>query len=503
LTAYRDTTGDGVSDVSEAIVTGLGFGLDFRGADHTTNGITLGIDGYIYIAVGDYGYRKAAGKDGTTISHRGGGVVRVRTDGTGLELYAEGTRNIYDLAVDPFLRVYTRDNTNDGDGWDIRLHYLPMGAHMGYPMYYKNFASEHMPSLADYGNGSGTGGLWVHDPGFPKDYGNNLYTADWLLNQVTRHPLTPKGGSFDVKQEDFVKVPHPADMAMDGQSNMFIASLYGGDYTYSGDTVGYVVRVSPPNAVVKPRAAIGSLSDVALRVWLVDANAEYRLQAQREILRRGSKAPVVAALRTLVLNRREPAYARVAAMFTLSQLVGASSHTTLRSAAADPAVKAWALRALVDNTTQHDGVNSALFVQALNDTSARVQTAALTALARMNAKDAASAIVPLIGSADATVSHTAIDALVAVGGSEAALAALNGTTPAVRAGALRALSRMHDVRTVRLLIPHATPRSTSPGEVNQDVIVALARLYHREADWNGEWWGTRPSFIGPYFAPAK
>lgn len=505
LTAYRDTTGDGVADVSEDIVTGLGFGLEFRGADHTTNGITLGIDGYIYIAVGDYGYRKAVGKDGTTISHRGGGVVRVRTDGTGLEMYAEGTRNIYDLAVDPFLNVYTRDNTNDGDGWDIRLHYLPMGSHMGYPMYYKNFASEHMQSLADYGNGSGTGGLWVHDPGFPKGYENNLYTADWLLNQITRHPLTPKGASFEAKQDKLVAVPHPADMAMDGQSNMFIASLYGGDYTYSGDTVGYIVRVSAANAVYKPIASVSSMSDVALRTWLVNANAEYRLRAQREILRRGSKAPVVAALKALVLNKRETSYARVAAMFTLSQLVGAQSHVTLRSAALDPAVREWAIRALVDNRSQLAGMNTAMFVSALKDADLRVQVAALNALVRLDAKSAADAIVPLTGSSDATVAHIAVNALVSLGGSDAAIKALDGTTPAIRAGALRALERMHTVATVRQLMPRATNRTTTAAgasafRLNSDVAFALARLYHRESAWNGDWWGTRPFFLGPYFA---
>lgn len=508
LTAYRDTTGDGVSDVSEDIVTGLGFGLEFRGADHTTNGITLGIDGYIYIAVGDYGYRKAVGKDGATISHRGGGVVRVRTDGTGLEMYAEGTRNIYDLAVDPFLNVYTRDNTNDGDGWDIRLHYLPMNSHMGYPMYYKNFANEHMQSLADYGNGSGTGGLWVHDPGFPKGYENNLYTADWLLNQITRHPLTPKGASFEAKQDKLVAVPHPADMAMDGQSNMFIASLYGGDYTYSGDTVGYIVRVSPAGAVYKPIAAVASMSDVALRTWLVNANAEYRLRAQREILRRGSKAPVVTALKALVLNRRETPFARVAAMFTLSQLVGAQSHVTLRTAALDPTVREWALRALTDNKSQLAGMNTALFVSALKDSDARVQVAAMNALVRLGAKSAADAIVPLTGSSDATVAHIAVNALVSLGGSDAALKALDGTTPAVRAGALRSLERMHDVGVVRALISRVSSRATAPSgqsgfQVHNDVAFALARLYHRESAWNGEWWGTRPFFLGPYFAEER
>ena len=124
LTAYHDDDGDGAADRSETLVKGIGFDLKFRGADHTTNGIRLGIDGYIYIAVGDYGFIKAAGKDGATLQYRGGGVVRVRTDGTGLEPVSRGQRNIYDVAIDPYVNLFTRDNTNDGDGWDVRLSHV-------------------------------------------------------------------------------------------------------------------------------------------------------------------------------------------------------------------------------------------------------------------------------------------------------------------------------------------------------------------------------------------
>src|SRR5262249_25500980 len=65
LTAYHDDDGDGTADRSETLVQGIGYDLKFRGADHTTNGIQLGIDGWLYIAVGDYGFQKAIGKDGT------------------------------------------------------------------------------------------------------------------------------------------------------------------------------------------------------------------------------------------------------------------------------------------------------------------------------------------------------------------------------------------------------------------------------------------------------
>ncbi len=505
LTAYRDTTGDGVSDVSDNIVSGLGFDLDFRGADHTTNGITMGIDGWLYIAVGDYGFQKAVGKDGTTIRHRGGGVVRVRPDGSGLELYAQGTRNIYDLAVDPLLHLFTRDNTNDGDGWDIRLHYLPAGANMGYPMYYRNFAGEHMPSLADYGGGSGTGGLFVHDAGFPQGFGNSLYTADWLLNQVFRHPLTPRGGSYDVQQENFVSVPHPVDMAMDAQSNMFVASLAGGEYTYAGDSVGYIVRVSPTGAGVRAPVNIRALSAAALHTLIVGPNATLALQAQREALRRGATsraaAVLVPRLTASVLNPNLPAYARVAAMFTLRQLRGARSHATLRSAvaAADPQVRALALRALVDDTRELAGVTPPMYVKAVSDTSASVQLAALAGLVRLEATGSAASIIPLTASRDAAVSHIAINALVSLNASAAALTALGSGTPGERAGALRALQLMHDPAVVSVLLDRV---NAAPGYETRDIVVALARLYHREAEWKGEWWGTRPSFLGPYFAPA-
>jgi hypothetical protein len=35
----------------------------------------------------------------------------------------------------------------------------------------------------------------------------------------------------------------------------------------------------------------------------------------------------------------------------------------------------------------------------------------------------------------------------------------------------------------------------------REVVAALARLYNTEGPWKGEWWGTHPSTVGPYFTP--
>ena len=108
-------------------------------------------------AVPSSGSAGATGTDGKQVFHRGGCVARVRPDGTEFEIFADGTRNIYDVAVDPYLNAFTRDNTNDGGRWNVRLNHITSTAHFGYPSLYMNFKNEIMKPLADFGGGSGTG----------------------------------------------------------------------------------------------------------------------------------------------------------------------------------------------------------------------------------------------------------------------------------------------------------------------------------------------------------
>lgn len=504
LTAYRDLDGDGIADESEELVSGLGFDLEFRGADHTTNGITMGIDGWIYVAVGDYGILEATGKDGARVAYRGGSVVRVRPDGTGLELYNVGTRNIYDVAVSPYLHLFARDNTNDGDGWNTRLHYLPALADMGYPTKYRNFEDEHMPTLADYGGGSGTGGLWIQDPGLPAGYENTLYTADWTVNKILRHPLTRKGASFEVEQEDFINLPRPADLAMDSRSNLYVSSLSGSSFTYVGDSVGYVVRVNYPGATADVTPQLESMSAAELVEVLTSFNATHRLNAQREILRREANRDLIRRLERLSRDRQQPDYARIAGMFTLKQLIGERSHGTLRRVARDPEVRALALRALADNPAQTRGVPVKLFVQGLRDADPFVQMEAIHGLVRLGAVRQASELIPLASGEDPALSHVAINALVALDARDAALRAVDRGTPAERKAALRALQQMHRPATVQALIERV--EKASDAEFRGELLAALARLTHQEREWEGPWdggwWGTKPDYTGPYFDPA-
>ena len=210
LEVFEDKDNDGVADgppkpliehISNAHM------LAERGTDHATNGIRMGIDGWIYIAVGDFGFHDAIDRSGKKMTMLGGGIVRVRPDGTEMEIFIHGTRNIYDVAIDPYMNVFTRDNTNDGGGWNIRFSHDIQSAEYGYPLLFQHFTDEIIPTLADLGGGSGTGSLFMDEPGWPAKFNHVPMTADWGRNELFIDRVTPDGPTYQVKEEDFIQLP--------------------------------------------------------------------------------------------------------------------------------------------------------------------------------------------------------------------------------------------------------------------------------------------------------
>ena len=60
VSVYFDQDGDGVAENSKRLVSNIAFGFKDRPADHTTNGLDLGVDGWIYVAGGDFGFIEAS-----------------------------------------------------------------------------------------------------------------------------------------------------------------------------------------------------------------------------------------------------------------------------------------------------------------------------------------------------------------------------------------------------------------------------------------------------------
>ena len=391
LSVLQDKDADGVADgppkhlVKEISTRKFN---QARGVDHTTNGIRMGIDGWIYVAVGDFGFVNATGTDGRKLTMYGGGIIRVRPDGTELETYANGLRNIYDVAIDPFMNVFTRGNTNDGGGWNMRfIHEIQTGEY-GYPKLFKRYTSEIIPALVDVGGGSGTGAMFFEEPGWPAKYNDVPMMCDWGRGQLFIHRVTPDGPSFTQEQENFIKCGRITDVDCDGSGRLFIGSWSSSGF--KGGTAGYVARVVPKGWKYKAFPDLQKRNPVDLANLLTTPSAKTRLHAQQEILHRGGSGKEVLAV---AVDKRLSPRSRVAAIFTLKQLLGTKSHKELLKLVDDPAVAEHALRALADRKTEMDGVPQAPFAKALKNKNPRVQVAAAIALGRLGDKSAAKALL--------------------------------------------------------------------------------------------------------------
>ena len=391
LSVLQDKDADGVADgppkhlVKEISTRKFN---QARGVDHTTNGIRMGIDGWIYVAVGDFGFVNATGTDGKKLTMYGGGIIRVRPDGTELETYANGLRNIYDVAIDPFMNVFTRGNTNDGGGWNMRfIHEIQTGEY-GYPKLFKRYTSEIIPALVDVGGGSGTGAMFFEEPGWPAKYNDVPMMCDWGRGQLFIHRVTPDGPSFTQEQESFIKCGRITDVDCDGSGRLFIGSWSSSGF--KGGTAGYVARVVPKGWKYKAFPDLQKRNPVDLANLLTTPSAKTRLHAQQEILSRGGSGKEVLAV---AVDKRLSLRSRVAAIFTLKQLLGTKSHKELLKLVDDPAVAEHALRALADRKTEMDGVPQAPFAKALKNKNPRVQVAAAIALGRLGDKSAAKALL--------------------------------------------------------------------------------------------------------------
>ncbi|SHJ32524.1 putative heme-binding domain-containing protein [Rubritalea squalenifaciens DSM 18772] len=362
-----------------------------RGADHTTNGIRMGIDGWIYIAVGDFGFVDAVGTDGKKLTMLGGGILRVRPDGSNMEVYTHGLRNIYDVAIDPFMNMYTRGNTNDGGGWNVRFIHQIQSGEYGYPVLFKHFTSEIIPALADLGGGSGTGALFMDEPTWPDKYNKVPMMADWGRNEIYIHRLTQDGPSFTQKQEDFINTSQPADVDVDGSGRMFIAAWAGAGYK-GNPKRGYIQLVTPQNWQYKAFPELTKLSDEALVKGLRSDSATTRLNVQQELIKRDSKK-AAGEIIAIAQDTKASKESRVAAIFTYKQLLGKDANKALLDLADDTDVQEWTIRALADRLDQVADLPLEPFYEALKSSNPRVQVAAAVALGRIGKKEAAPALL--------------------------------------------------------------------------------------------------------------
>jgi putative membrane-bound dehydrogenase-like protein len=511
ISVYHDKDGDGIAEKEETLIKGIAFGFKDRPADHTTNGLTLGIDGWLYIAGGDFGFMEAVGTDGRHLQHRGGGVIRFRPDGSNLELYSTGTRNILETPISPTMELFARDNTNDGGGWNVRFHHFTGLDDHGYPRMYINFNDEIVQPLKDYGGGSGCGAVYLSEPGFPAEFNHAPLTCDWGSGALWKHTVEPNGATYkEVKDPvPMVRMTRPTDADVDGMSRLYQASWKGATFNWEGPNVGYIVCVKPKGYKPEKLPTFETLADQELVDQLKSASHVRRLAAQRLLLSKKYKPLVTESIFNLANNKTLSIESRVAALYFLvqqtSQVAEQLMHVNkLTQIANDPLMIRYVLRGIGDlpENARKSSQSVALLINGgLKHADSRIRLEAIIAACRFQDEQFAFGICDSLSHLDPVVRHTAVSALVQLKTHQSCFFLLDDQSAGLpqKQGALLALMRMHDPAVVDGLIKRLNSDANS--SLRKGIVGALARLYHKEAEWKGESWGTRPDTRGPYYSP--
>ncbi|OAI48037.1 hypothetical protein AYO44_01130 [Planctomycetaceae bacterium SCGC AG-212-F19] len=357
LSAVRFPNAAGKADERRDLLTGIGLPPEKDQIRlHNANGVVVGHDGWLYLAVGDHGCEIARPEGDKFVLH-GGGILRCRPDGRDLHLFAGGLRNIYDVALDEDLNVFVRDNENDGGDYKIRVIHSFFGADHGYPYIFWERPDEALTPLADLGLGSSAGVACYLERQFPGEYRGNLFACEWGRS-VVRYRLDSVGSTFATPKEiDFAAgAPNdpygfkPTDLVVDRDGALFIADWADGQRPKRGR--GRIYRVTYTGASADKPAP--PPNDVKLRLDPVIAKLnsdsyEERWQAQAALERRGKE--VLRLVEQAVKQQQVGVRGRLHAVWIIAHLEGiAATDKLLALAKSDPnpRVQTQALRALGD-----------------------------------------------------------------------------------------------------------------------------------------------------------
>ncbi|MEO2046920.1 MAG: PVC-type heme-binding CxxCH protein [Pirellulales bacterium] len=515
LTKLQDTNNDGVADTRHDLLQGLGLPPEQNDNRlHCANGITVGHDRWLYLALGDRGC-DVSRPEGDRLVFRAGGILRCRPDGTDLHVFSRGLRNIYDIALDQQLNVFVRDNENDGGDYMIRVYHCFHGSDHGYPYLFLDRPHEAMLPLADLGRGSSAGVAAYLETSFPAPDRNSLFACEWG-RAIVQYPRQTQGSSFAKMQEaDFVTgAPddpygfHPTDITVDHDGSLLVSDWADGQRPKRGR--GRIYRISYPGTPPADNLTVNISESSKFEQLLQQLNSDsyqQRVSAQQAIEQRDPTA-IDRLKRALQENKLRP-QGRLHAIWTIAHAEGHAAINDLFDMAAkdsDQRVRAQAVRAIADLSdpvlTEHqlvaDRGDEQLCLRLANlakQADPRVRLEVLIALRRLHWSQAPRWLSGNWTPADPALSHAAILLLRGSENWPAVLRLLDtpnqqeSSLPSLRVLALRALANQANQTVAAGLLKRLENEPTT--KRRQEYLDLLARIYKKPAEWT--YWGFRPS----------
>lgn len=238
--------------------------------------------------------------EGTKVPFTGqGAVLRVRPDGSGLRVVANGLRGPVGLCFDRQWNLFTNDNDHESRAdlyTPARLLHVTPHVDFAWPRGWTPLRALDRADLVqimntDAARGVPVGLAYNDDPLLPAEYRGRLLHGRWESAAITLCSLTPRGASFTAQEKPFVKgQPNARTMAVAlGQGGrLFFSSLYLTGNVGVPHCVSDLVMVVPKQGVARPESLdVTRLPDELLWAELSRSSWERRSQAHLEILRRG------------------------------------------------------------------------------------------------------------------------------------------------------------------------------------------------------------------------
>ncbi len=486
--------------------------------DHIPANFRLAMDGYFYVAIGDKGLYHCQGRDGSEVNLHGGGILRLRPDGTELEVYCAGVRNILDVALDPEDELFTYDNTDEYQ-WMGRLTHMVDGGFYGYPHDFIPRRPYTLWMMHDFGPGAACGALAYNEDALPIEFRGDLFLADFGKRQVIRARIQRDGGTFRflMSEELFHDQPEdfrPVGIALSPDAlGLYICDWQHRDVKDKEASVGRLWRLSwtgPTHAAPKPAwylpLALGQSANVPaadLIGALSHPSHSVRLTAQRALVRgvrreKGSPKKLMALLH----DASVPAVARWHALWTLDLMDGGRAARKDIFAAATDADASVARQAIRQLGARRVREAVPLLTRLLRRSDPSIRFQAATALGRIADTNAIPALLAALSDSDFFARYAAFTALNRIGRAHpdawpAVVAGLASESERVREGTAFALRETFDAGLVAAL--NTVDRSSRNEKSAPDLaargaaLKALAALHHQPPEWRGEWWAYHPA----------
>ena len=164
--------------------------------DHSGGGIRRGVDGFLYIAVGDRGVPRGSARTVRRSAWRPEASSGSAPTGPGLRSSRPATTRRPDWSLSAGDDVFSFGGGDDRKRWAKSLVHHIVAGRYGYPYQFLNAAFRTLPVVSKLGDGRAGQGVCYNEGGLPESYEGNLILCDPDAQTVHRLEIRKAGGSF-------------------------------------------------------------------------------------------------------------------------------------------------------------------------------------------------------------------------------------------------------------------------------------------------------------------